>query len=58
MEEAKELIVLACQTNGAGEYIASELVREQNLTNLAAFSDRLEKAQRWMNKRKREVDHG
>lgn len=40
-EEARELIVLACPTNLAGEYIAPELAREQTLPNLYAFGDRL-----------------
>ena len=41
-EEAKLLITLACSTNYSGEYIARELVEEQTLDNLKAFSDRLE----------------
>lgn len=40
-EEAKQLIVLACETNVAGEYIARELAHGQTLDNLEAFSDRL-----------------
>ncbi len=42
--EAKSLLVLACETNLAGEYIARELVHEQTLENLYAFGDRLRKA--------------
>ena len=40
-EEAKALITLACPLSLSGEYIAPELVQEQNLENLQAFSDRL-----------------
>jgi hypothetical protein len=40
-EEAERLLVLACQTNIDGEFIASELVEEQTLPNLYAFGDRL-----------------
>lgn len=46
--EAKSLIVLACETNGRGEYIAKELVMKQTLDNLQAFSDRLDKTWRWL----------
>jgi len=41
-EEAKALICLACEKNMRGEYIARELVHEQTLENLQAFSDRLD----------------
>jgi hypothetical protein len=40
-QEARELIVLACSTNGHGEYVADELVHEQTLENLQRFSERL-----------------
>lgn len=40
-EEAKSLLVLACETNTDGEFIARELAHDQTLENLAAFSDRL-----------------
>ena len=40
-EEAKQLLVLACSTNAAGEFIARELVQEQTLDNLEAFGNRL-----------------
>lgn len=43
-KEAKDLIVLACPTNGQGEYIAPELAQEQTLENLEKFSERLDKA--------------
>jgi hypothetical protein len=43
-EEAQSLVVLACGTNGLGEYIAQELVLEQTLPNLELFSERLDKA--------------
>jgi hypothetical protein len=42
--EAKDLIVLACGTNQWGQYIARELVMDQTLENLQAFSDRLAEA--------------
>lgn len=40
-KEAKDLIVMSCSTNQAGEYIADELAREQSLDNLERFSERL-----------------
>lgn len=40
-KDARDLIVLACETNARGEYIARELAHEQTLDNLQAFSDRL-----------------
>jgi hypothetical protein len=43
-KEAKDLLVLACQTNLDGEFVARELVEEQTLENLDLFSQRLEKA--------------
>lgn len=43
-ECAQQLIVLACGTNQAGEYIARELVLDQTLDNLEAFSTRLDEA--------------
>ncbi len=51
-KEAKDLIVLACETNGRGEYVARELVMEQTLDNLERFSDRLAKAWAFMQARK------
>lgn len=42
-DEAKMLIVMACPSGGDGHYYARELVEEQTLENLAAFSDRLAK---------------
>ncbi len=39
--EARALIALACSCNYDGEYIARELVHEQTLENLYAFSARL-----------------
>lgn len=43
-QEARDLLILACPTNGLGQFVAEELVHEQTFVNLAAFSDRLEKA--------------
>jgi hypothetical protein len=40
-EEAKALLVLACQRGYDGEYYAPDLIEEQTLENLAAFSQRL-----------------
>lgn len=49
-EEAQELIVLACPTNGRGEYVAPELAQEQTLENLARFSERLDRAHELLKK--------
>lgn len=42
-KEAQDLIVLSCETNIRGEYLARELVQEQTLENLDAFSERLDR---------------
>ena len=42
-EDAEALLVLACPRNIQGEFVARELVDEQNLDNLQAFSDKLAK---------------
>ena len=42
-KEAKDLIVMCCETNIHGEYIARELAREQTLENLDSFGERLRK---------------
>ena len=39
--EARSLLVLTCETNIQGEFVARELAREQTLDNLAAFGERL-----------------
>lgn len=44
-KDARSLLIAACSTNLKGEFIARELVHEQTLENLYAFSDRL--AQVW-----------
>jgi hypothetical protein len=44
MEEAADLLVLACETNVMGEFVARELAVEQTLENLEAFSTRLDQA--------------
>lgn len=49
-EEAKGLIILSCDTNSKGEYVARELVREQTLENLRKFSDRLQENWDWMHR--------
>ena len=40
-EEARNLLTMACGTTVEGEFFAKELVQEQTLDNLFAFSDRL-----------------
>lgn len=42
-QEARELLVLCCETNNLGEYIARELAREQTLERLNEFGSRLRK---------------
>lgn len=42
--EARRLLSFSCATNMDGDHIASELVKEQTLDNLDAFSDRLQRA--------------
>lgn len=39
--QAQMLLASACQTTMDGQYIAKELVLDQTLENLDAFSDRL-----------------
>ncbi len=43
-EEARVLVARTCRLNYDNEYVAPELVEEQTLENLAAFSDRLNDA--------------
>lgn len=43
-KEAHDLLVFACETNLAGEFIAKELVHEQTLEKLDAFGTRLAEA--------------
>jgi len=52
-EEAYRLLILACPRNEAGEFIARELVEEQTLENLQAFSDRLANAYQFMKRRRK-----
>jgi len=47
-QEAKELLTLACETNVRGQYLARELVFDQTLDNLQAFSNRLDRTYEWM----------
>jgi hypothetical protein len=42
-EEARDLLIATCPTNAHGEFVARELVEEQTLENLQAFSDKLAK---------------
>jgi hypothetical protein len=42
-EEAKRLLVLCCDTNLDGEFVARELVMKRDLDSLEAFSDRLQR---------------
>lgn len=43
-EEAESLVILACPSDGRGNYYARELAEEQTLENLVAFSDHLARA--------------
>ncbi|MCH7548321.1 MAG: hypothetical protein IH969_02085 [Candidatus Krumholzibacteriota bacterium] len=45
-EEAQALLVMACETNLDGEYIARELATDQSMENLIAFGKRLETVHR------------
>ena len=42
-EEARALVILACQTNSDGEYVARELIADQTIENLESFGERLER---------------
>ena len=57
-EEARNLIVLTCGTTLNGDHYAKELVENQTLENLKAFSDRLEKAYQWLKEREAERGRG
>jgi hypothetical protein len=50
-KEAKRLLIAACQTNLDGEFLARELLREQTLENLDAFSARLEAVHKMIQQR-------
>jgi hypothetical protein len=43
-EEAEALIVLTCPRDDSGNYYARELVEEQTIENLEAFSTKLDQA--------------
>lgn len=47
-EEARKLLMLSCPRNAQGEFMARELMNEQNLDNLWAFGDKLEKCHKFM----------
>lgn len=49
-EEARRLIVLTCKGGPDGNYYAPDLLGEQTLDNLAAFSDRLQRGWDFMHK--------
>lgn len=51
-EQAKSLLILACQMGPDGKYYARELLQEQTLENLVAFSDRLQKSWDFWQERK------
>lgn len=51
-DEARTLIVMTCPRDDHGIYYARELVHEQTLENLQAFSDKLARAYDTMQKRK------
>ncbi len=51
-DEAARLLVLACPRDGAGQFLAPELVQDQTLGNLDAFSDRLARVHGMMRRKK------
>ena len=51
-EEAEQLLILACPRNMDNEFVSRELVEEQTLENLQAFSDKLALAYEHLKKRK------
>ncbi len=55
-EEAKTLIVMTCTMGPDGNYYARELIEEQNLDNLQAFSDKLALAWEHLKQRRAEAD--
>tara|TARA_R110000744_G_scaffold29871_3_gene70981 strand:+ start:377 stop:610 length:234 start_codon:yes stop_codon:yes gene_type:complete len=52
--QAKALLILACERDLDGNFIARELVEEQNLDNLYSFGERL--AHIWFNVMGKEPD--
>jgi len=48
-EEAEQLLVASCPRNYDGEFVAPQLVEEQTLENLEAFSDHLAEVHQRMN---------
>lgn len=55
-DEARTLIVLTCPRGDDGNYYARELVEEQSLENLQAFSDKLAKGYEFMKQRQAQND--
>lgn len=53
--EAKELILLCCPKDAAGNFYARELTVEQNIENLAAFGDKLSKGYAFLQQQKEEA---
>jgi len=51
-QEAEQLLILACPRNMDGDFVARELVDEQTLENLQAFSDKLAMCYERLNARK------
>ena len=47
-DRAQSLIVLCCEMNFVGEYIARELAMEQTLDNLEAFGERLARTEKML----------
>ena len=43
-DEAKALLTMSCSTNMHGEYVAKQLITDQSLENLEAFSTHLDRA--------------
>jgi hypothetical protein len=50
-DEAQRLLVLACETNVDGEFIARELAFDQTVPSLFTFGRRLAEAHKMMKKR-------
>jgi hypothetical protein len=53
-EEARTLIVMTCPSDDQGNHYARELVAEQTLENLQAFSDKLARAYQLLRERRSE----
>ena len=54
-EEARDLLIAACDTNVEREFVARETVEEQTLENLYAFGRRLADVHERIKRRRREA---